>query len=233
MNIFDNRLLDECEQHTYGSTSFNRKNTYRAHFEALDMNGFRLLNTEDYPDWRGSLWINLENNFILFRDVEFHQAFSCEDKEGNKTATLIRFYKIEKSGLIKMKQVIFGKPEHLEIPLYQMVQYANAKHYNMVVTADQYDTIVIPYNARGMLSNCEFQCLKHAYANAGKHCLSGDYSKAIIQRRKYLRRIFLETTGEEMTNFFTYTLDCWKPIYHKPIEYICDNTYIKENTYYD
>lgn len=233
IDIFRSRLLEESDSKPFGWSVFHRTKTYKSHFKKLKAHGYRLLNKEDYPDYRGALWQNLENEYILFRDVEFHQAYACEDERGTLIKILVRHYKIKKSGLIKMKQSIFSEPAHLTLPLDSLVNYAGFKEYNIIVTADQYDKIIIPYNAKGMLSSCEFQCLKFEYSNAGKYCLSGDYTGSMENRRAYIRKVFLDATGEEMTNFFTYDPPQWKPTYHRPMEYISDNTYIKENTYYD
>ncbi len=167
-------------------------------FKKLEECGFELLNKEDYPDWVGLPIHNTSNQVILFRDIEFYNAFKCKDG-----SILVRWYKIEKLGHIRMKQVIYTKPKHLKKPLYELVTVASMKQYNITLPTNNYarDNIVIPYNIRGMLTTGELGSLQHNYEAKQFDYLDGELPNHMRLKRLLLRKTFIEMTDESCFNF--------------------------------
>lgn len=215
------------EFHTLNGGSV--KNT----FTKLEECGYKLLNTDDYPDGLGIPVCNIFGRAMLFRDIEFYNAF-----ETNKKEILVRWYKVEQSGHIRMKQVLFTKPEHLKKPINELVTAASMKNYNIEITCNQYkllQNIIVPYNIKCMLLANEHDLAVDMYLQDDFNYLSGELPNHIKTRKNIIAQSFLEVANEDIRMFIVNnnrpTILQWSPLVQNNEAF--DAHYIRDNTYYD
>lgn len=200
-------------------------------FVNLEECGYKLLNIDDYPDWVGVPISNIFSRSMLFRDIEFHNTFKTKKDE-----ILVRWYKVERSGYIKMKQVLFTKPEHLQKPVNELVTAASIKNYNITISSGNYKmlhNIIVPYNTKGMLLSSEFDKAVNLYLQDEYDYLSGELPVYVKTIKNIIAQSFLEVTDEHIKTFANFRpkiLD-WAPVVNS--DELFDAHYIRENTYYD
>lgn len=220
-------IPDHTNYFTYDT---NMKHTENK-FKELEECGYKLLNTSDYKDWRAVCINSLNTQMILFRDIEFHNTF--QKKDGS---ILVRWYKIEKSGLIKMKQALYTKPKHLEKPVGELVTIASMKAYNMTMpTYTSYyptELVFVPYNVKGMLLTSEFHQAIENYTHDEFKYLDGSLPIHVKHRRAIIRKSFEELTDESITNFISDPPPYWKSAPYKHEGGNFDSSYINGCTYY-
>lgn len=199
-------------------------------FTKLEECGYKLLNVGDYPNWFGIPVCNIFGRVMLFQDIEFYNVFETKKKE-----ILVRWYKIEKLGYIRMKQVLFTKAEHLQKPLNELVTAASMKNYNITISPYNYkmlSNIIVPYNIKGMLLINEFDKALDMYLEDDFNYLSGELPIYLKTKKKVINQSFLDITNEDIRTFINFKPEILKgpPIVNTDI--IFDAHYIKENTYY-
>ena len=200
-------------------------------FTKLEECGYKLLNTDDYPNWLGIPICNIFGRAMLYRDIEFHNTFETKEKE-----ILVRWYKVERSGHIKMKQVLFTKPEHLQKPVSELVTVASMKDYNITISAYKYKTlqdVIIPYNIKGMLLANEHDRAVDMYLQDDFNYLSGELPMYINTQKHIIKQSFFKVTGEDIRTLINSRPKIlqWGPVVES--DEIFDAHYIRENTYYD
>lgn len=221
-------FIKDCIYPNEFSASYNLgvQNT----FIMLEECGYKLLNVGDYPNWFGIPVFNIFGRVILFQDIEFYNVF-----ETKKNEILVRWYKIEKLGYIRMKQVLFTKPEHLQKPLNELVTAASMKNYNITISPDNYKmlkNVIVPYNIKGMLLINEFDKSLDMYLEDDFNYLSGELPIHLKTKKKVINQSFSDITNEDIRIFINYRPEIlkWSPIVNTDIKF--DAHYIKENTYY-
>jgi len=199
-------------------------------FVKLEGCGYKLLNIDDYPDWAGIPIASVFDRVMLFRDVEFYNAFQTKKNE-----ILVRWIKIERTGYVKMKQVLFTDSEHLKRPIKELVTAASAKDYNITISSDKYNmlrNIIVPYNIKGLLLINEFDRAVNMYLEDDFDYLSGELPTYIKTRKNIIRQSFMEVVDEDINGFLNLRpkILTWGPIGNEDV--LFNAAYIKENTYY-
>lgn len=237
MDIYACRLINTNKTKTNVpySSPFNWGNPFDWVFPKLEEKGFELLNTQDFEN--SVRFSQTYEQIYLFQDVEFHQVFKMTnhtvvDEENGELYNhiLVRIYKIERLGTIKMKQAIFSKLKNLKRSVEELVTITQAKEYNINVPyPNGYDDdFVIPYNVVGMLFTNEYHTLVYKYYENDHLYLDGVLPEEELKKKERLRKMFVRTTGREIFPYLNepiskwqqakFDLDIWKSNNHIMIE---------------
>lgn len=244
VDILTCRLIDtnKTKTHVQYSSPFNWGTQSEFVFPKLKEFGFELLNTEDYEN---SVRLStLHNQAILYKDLEFHQVFKMtktkvDDSETGESYNhiLVRIYKVERVGTVKMKQVKFSKLKNLKRSVEELVTIAYARDYNVNVPCpngyNNWD-IVIPYNVVGMLFSGEYCTLEHKYYEDDHLYLDGILPITALKKKQKLRQLFTRMTGREIFPYLNEARTLWQ---QSKIDVdlckSCNHSMIEMSTYHD
>ncbi len=248
--IVDKRTIHECraigtdinkEGGVPYPTIFNWGNDSNYLFPKLKQCGFELRNALTYEN---SIRLSkLHDQAYLFQDLEFRQVFkilgktTVNEKNGESyNHILVRIYKVERVGTIKMKQAIFSKLKNLKRCDDELVTITHAKEYNINVPyPNGYDDdILVPYCVVGMLLVDEYNKLVLNYYENDHLYLDGVLPAKELEKKERLRHMFVRTTGREIFPYLNEPITRWKLAdFNVDIAKTYNHKMIEMSTYHD
>lgn len=243
MDIYACRLVNtnQGKIHLPYSSPFNWGMDSDWVFPKLKEKGFELLNTQDFEN---SVRVGrLYDQAILFQDLEIPQVFKMTnhtvvDEENGESYNhiLVRIYKVERLGTIKMKQAIFSKLKNLKRSVEELITITHAKEYNINVPYPNGcdDDFVIPYNVVGLLFDNEYSQIMYKYYENDHLYLDGKLSEEELKKKERLRKMFVRTTGREIFPYLNEPISKWKSAtFDVDIAKTYNHRMIEMSTYHD